>query len=135
MDKIFNLDGKLMQTMNKFADIMFLNVITLICCIPIITIGPAITAMHYVLLKMFRNGFGVDETVFYFNDDKEQREHYIGYISKYDKPYWAVYCDIDNGVEFKTADELFNAKIYDGKSIKDRWEQIVLTEIGGLSIE
>ena len=37
MDKIFNLDGKLMQTMNKFADIMFLNVITLICCIPIIT--------------------------------------------------------------------------------------------------
>ena len=87
------------------------------------------------LLKMFRNGFGVDETVFYFNDDKEQREHYIGYISKYDKPYWAGYCDIDNGVEFKTADELFNAKIYDGKSIKDRWEQIVLTEIGGLSIE
>ena len=55
MDKIFNLDGKLMQTMNKFADIMFLNVITLICCIPIITIGPATTAMHYVLLKMFRN--------------------------------------------------------------------------------
>ena len=55
MDKIFNLDGKLMQTMNKFADIMFLNVNTLICCIPIITIGPATTAMHYVLLKMFRN--------------------------------------------------------------------------------
>ena len=55
MDKIFNLDSKLMQTMNKFADIMLLNVVTLICCLPIITIGPAITAMHYVLLKMFRN--------------------------------------------------------------------------------
>jgi uncharacterized membrane protein YesL len=55
MNKIFNLDSKPMQLMNKFADIMFLNVITLICCIPIITIGPATTAMHYVLLKMFRN--------------------------------------------------------------------------------
>ncbi len=55
MDKIFNLDSKPMQLMNKFADIMFLNVITLICSIPIITIGPATTAMHYVLLKMFRN--------------------------------------------------------------------------------
>ena len=34
---------------------MFLNLITVICCIPIITIGPAITAMHSVLLKMYRN--------------------------------------------------------------------------------
>ena len=46
------------------------------------------------LLEMFRIGFGVDETVFYFDDDKEQQEHYIGYIPKYDKPYWAGYCDI-----------------------------------------
>lgn len=58
MGNIFNLDSKLMQTMNKFADIMILNVLTLICCIPIITIGPAITAMHYVLLKLYRNEDG-----------------------------------------------------------------------------
>lgn len=58
MDKLFNYDSKFMQIMNKFADLMFLNLITVICCIPIITIGPAITAMHYVLLKMYRNEGG-----------------------------------------------------------------------------
>ena len=57
MDKIFNLDSKLMQLMTKFADIMFLNVLTIICCLPIVTIGPATTAMHYVLLKMYRNEY------------------------------------------------------------------------------
>lgn len=55
MNKIFNPDSRFMQVMNKFADIMLLNVITLLCYIPIITIGPATTAMHYVLLKLFRN--------------------------------------------------------------------------------
>lgn len=58
MNNIFNLDSKFMQIMNKFADLMLLNVITMICCIPIITIGPAITAMHYVLLKLYRNEGG-----------------------------------------------------------------------------
>ncbi len=55
MDKLFNLDSKFMQAMNKFADLMWLNVLTILCCIPIITIGPATTAMHYVLLKLYRN--------------------------------------------------------------------------------
>ena len=36
MNKIFNPDSRFMQVMNKFADIMLLNVITLLCYIPII---------------------------------------------------------------------------------------------------
>lgn len=55
MDNLFKVDSKFMQMMNKFADLMYLDILTLICCIPIITIGPALTAMHYVLLKMYRN--------------------------------------------------------------------------------
>lgn len=52
---IFNLDSKFMHYANKFADLMFLNILTLICCIPIITIGASITAMHNVLLKIYRD--------------------------------------------------------------------------------
>ena len=52
---IFNLDSKFMHYANKFADLMLLNIITLICCIPIITAGAAITAMHNVLLKIYRD--------------------------------------------------------------------------------
>ena len=70
MNKLFNYDSKFMTIMNKFADLMYLNVLTLICCIPIITIGPAITAMHYVLLKMYRNECGYI-TRSYFKSFKE----------------------------------------------------------------
>ena len=52
---IFNLDSPVMQALGKVADLMWLNVLTLICCIPIITIGPSLTAMHYMALKIVRN--------------------------------------------------------------------------------
>ena len=53
--KIFDLDSPLMNVLNKMADLMWLNILTLICCIPIVTAGAAFTAMHYVALKMVRN--------------------------------------------------------------------------------
>lgn len=56
---------------------------------------------------------------FYFNDDPEQKEHMIGCIRKYDKPYWIGYCDIPDGCEFYTAVEMTEAKVFNGKSIKE----------------
>ena len=55
MDRLFNMDNKFFTFMGKVADLMILNVIFIICCIPIVTIGPALTAMNYVTLKMARN--------------------------------------------------------------------------------
>ncbi|MCR5001134.1 MAG: DUF624 domain-containing protein [Lachnospiraceae bacterium] len=55
MGKIFSLDSPFVQFMNKVADIMWLNILFVICCIPVITIGASITAMYYVTLKMVRN--------------------------------------------------------------------------------
>ncbi len=52
---IFNLDSPFMQTLSKIADLMILNVITLLFCIPVVTAGAALTAMNYVTLKMARN--------------------------------------------------------------------------------
>ncbi len=53
--KLFNLDSPLMQALNKMADLMWLNVLTLVCCIPIVTAGASLTAMNYMALKMARN--------------------------------------------------------------------------------
>lgn len=53
--KLFNLDSPFMQALNKMADLMWLNILTVICCIPIVTIGASMTAMHYMALKMARN--------------------------------------------------------------------------------
>ncbi len=52
--KFFDIDGPLMQGLTKIADLMILNFLTILCCIPIITAGAAVTALHYQVLKMVR---------------------------------------------------------------------------------
>ncbi len=87
------------------------------------------------VLKLFEMGKGVDETTFYFRSDPEETVHYLGYLPQYEKPYWAGYCDVPDGCEFFSAKELFEAKIYDGKSLKDRWNDAVLIELGAIPVE
>ena len=55
---IFDPEGPLMGTLAIIADLAILNLITLLCCVPVITAGAAITAMHYVLLKIVRQEEG-----------------------------------------------------------------------------
>ena len=52
--KLFNLDSPVMVFLSKVANLMILNVLTIICCIPIFTAGAAITALYYVTIKMAR---------------------------------------------------------------------------------
>ena len=49
------MDNKFFTFMGRVADLIILNLLFLLCCIPIVTIGPAITAMYYVTMKMVRN--------------------------------------------------------------------------------
>ena len=79
-------------------------------------------------------GVYADETTFFFKSNPDDDTHYIGYLPKYEKPYWAGYCDIPNGADFVTAEEMFTAKIFGGKSIKERWNEIVICEFGGIAI-
>lgn len=52
--RLFNLDSPLMTFLTKVANLMILNILTIICCIPIVTAGSAITALYYVTIKMAR---------------------------------------------------------------------------------
>ena len=54
MGRFFSMDNKFFTFMNKVADLCILNIICLVCCIPIVTAGASITAMYYVTLKMVR---------------------------------------------------------------------------------
>lgn len=84
-------------------------------------------------LRQLEAGMWIDETCFYFSDDLIEEEHYLGYRPEYKKPYWVGYCDIKDGCEFKTASELVEAPIFNGKSLKSRWKQVVIVSIEGLS--
>lgn len=55
MGKFFDIDGSFIVGLTKVADVFILNLLLILCCIPIITIGPAVTAMYYVTLKMVKD--------------------------------------------------------------------------------
>lgn len=55
MGRIFSLDSPLFTFLSKVADLILLNILTVICCLPIITVGASMTALHYVVLKMVRD--------------------------------------------------------------------------------
>lgn len=53
--KFLNIESPFMQAMGKVADLMWLNVLTLLLSIPIFTAGASLTALHYMALKIVRN--------------------------------------------------------------------------------
>lgn len=58
MGRIFNLDSPVFRSLSRIADLIYLNILTLLCCIPIVTAGASMTALNYVVLKMVRNEEG-----------------------------------------------------------------------------
>lgn len=52
--KFLDYDGPLMGFLGRVADLILLNVISLIFSLPIFTIGTALTATHYTALKIRR---------------------------------------------------------------------------------
>ena len=74
MDSIFSYDSKLMQLLMFIGDLIILNVLYIVCCIPIFTIGAAQAGMYSAMkvlldqeddtsprkafFKGFRTGFG-----------------------------------------------------------------------------
>lgn len=53
--KVFDYDNQVMSFFSKACDLFLLNILTIVFCIPVITIGAATTAAHYTSLKIRRN--------------------------------------------------------------------------------
>ncbi|MGI5976697.1 MAG: YesL family protein [Candidatus Limivicinus sp.] len=53
--KLFSPDSKFMQAMSRLADLAVINMMYVICCLPVITIGAASTALYTVCSKMVYN--------------------------------------------------------------------------------
>ena len=58
MGRLFDLNNPFWNFMGKLVDVMWLNILWLLCCIPIVTIGPATTALYYVMLKLVKDEEG-----------------------------------------------------------------------------
>jgi uncharacterized membrane protein YesL len=54
MDKFFDSENPVMKFLARLVDLVILNVITILYCLPVITAGGALTAMNYVCLHLVR---------------------------------------------------------------------------------
>lgn len=51
VDSFFKVDGFFFSFLNRVANLVLLNLFFILSCIPIVTIGPALTALYQVSLK------------------------------------------------------------------------------------
>ena len=49
MNSFFNYEGPFFNVLNRLSDLVILNVLWFICCLPIVTIGASTTALYYVM--------------------------------------------------------------------------------------
>ncbi|WP_455715107.1 YesL family protein [Anaerosporobacter sp.] len=58
MGNLFSIDNGFFNVMGKVFDIMVVSLLWFICCLPIVTIGPATTALYYSVVKSIRRERG-----------------------------------------------------------------------------
>lgn len=52
MNSILSPDSKFIAVLTRLADLIILNAVFLVTCIPVITAGPALTALYYVAFSL-----------------------------------------------------------------------------------
>ena len=53
LEKLFDADNAVYRIINRIADLIVLNLLFLCTCIPIVTIGPALTALYSVAMQLW----------------------------------------------------------------------------------
>ena len=51
-------DGKIVSLLNQAGEMILLNMAFLICCLPVVTLGPALTSLYYATMKSIRRERG-----------------------------------------------------------------------------
>ena len=85
--------------------------------------------------RQLEAGAHINETCFLFSDDPTKQEHYLGYLPHNEAPYWVGYCDIAGGCDFQSAAALVSAPIFGGRSLKERWDTVIIQSVQGLPLE
>ena len=52
MNRFFNPENSVLNFFGKVLDCVWLNILWLLCCLPVVTIGPATAALYYCTLKL-----------------------------------------------------------------------------------
>ena len=58
MKKLFSMDNPFMKALSVAADLLILNIFTVLLCLPVVTMGPAMIAMNDIVIHMVRGEEG-----------------------------------------------------------------------------
>lgn len=58
MSSFFNLENPVFQILNKVCDMLLVSIAFILLCLPVVTIGPACTALYYAVVKVIRRERG-----------------------------------------------------------------------------
>ena len=77
MGNLFNMDNFFFRFMGKFFDAAVLSIVFTLCCIPVITIGPATTALYYATVKSVRRDRSYPIKEFFHSFKRDFRQSFI----------------------------------------------------------
>ncbi|MCM1056525.1 MAG: YesL family protein [Firmicutes bacterium] len=60
-------EGKIVGLLNKSGEIILLNMTFLLCCLPVVTVGPALSSLYYATMKSIRRERGYPVREFFFS--------------------------------------------------------------------
>ena len=58
MRNMLDQDGPVMRALSDLSSLVFLNILTMLFCVPVVTAGASLAAMHYVIMEMIEERGG-----------------------------------------------------------------------------
>lgn len=58
MRNMLDQDGSVMRALSDLSTLVFLNILTMLFCVPVVTAGASLAAMHYVIMEMIEERGG-----------------------------------------------------------------------------
>ena len=108
MNQLFNPDSPVLGFITKIVYCVYLNILWLVCSLPVVTIGASTTALFYVTLKMAKNEEGNITRAFFhsFKDNFKQGtiiwmillvlgiilgiDGYVLYHMRFENAFWTI---------------------------------------------
>ncbi|NRG68971.1 hypothetical protein HPB00_05770 [Streptococcus suis] len=96
---------------------------------------PAITRLQYdYFLQEFEAGMMPGEINFSFETDEENELCSFGYSKEAKQPYWIRENKQTDEKRFTSSALLFSSPLFDGNSLRERWDEVVIYSIASQSL-
>lgn len=89
---------------------------------------------YAIFSQKLSDGKNFFENSFYVENSDKYCDCWMGFNQDFSEPYWfGLTPDGKNSYDFKCAEEMLNAKVFDGRSMKDIWDKIYFISINCIS--